>query len=64
MRIKTDMEILDDIKSQLSVATIKFHDDTGNSFAAYQLTFKNKFEVWVNARTGEIFHGGYIVNRL
>jgi alpha-amylase/alpha-mannosidase (GH57 family) len=57
----------DEIKTILSDLTksaeITFHPDTMNTFAAYQV-FIGKWEIWLNARNGDVFSAGKTINRL
>lgn len=53
----------DILSEQFHHAEVIFHPDTLNSFAAYQFILPDKYEIWMNARNGKIFHAGRLINR-
>ncbi len=57
-------EVLPRLKEQLDRSKIILEPDTDRTFAAYRVILHPCCEIWVNARTGEIFHAGRLTNRL
>jgi len=53
MKILNTFEILDELDKAMKPNETIFHPDTNNTFAAYQIMC-GKWEVWMNARNGEI----------
>lgn len=62
--IKSTNFIRANLRGKLSRAEIVFHPDTENTFATYQFILPDKYDVWVNARTGQIIHAGRCINRV
>lgn len=65
MKIINENKVLDLMKEKFNNASVKFHPDDDNTFAAYQITLRGEnMEVWINARNGDVIYSGSVINRI
>lgn len=64
MKIIDQAEVIAIIQQKLAGADVRFHPDGENTFAAYQVILPEKFELWINARNGDLIHASRLINRL
>lgn len=62
-----EKDMLTKLCGRIQAAEIRFHPDTENTFAAYQIIMPQKggaHDLWINARNLDIIGGGRVINRL